>query len=393
MSNIKDSELNDEFIKKHINMIRDLYEGEKSLNEILNSKNKKKENFVLFDKDWLEKWKNIIGYENLKEKCAKCKNKEDVNKKVNEVRDFFIQLNAKQKLDELGKMDSSKLKRTSEKKQLINEDSDFIPILAIHSAYFSNSINSQITINSEISKGIIYICEPFPEKDKEQKLILLYKENEQSKELSKAIITIEAKDNIKNIVKDLSQKNIDEIKNQKGLNIKFSNPINTNVVKENKETPEMKKEFGDGLNKPKGRRSSLKGRDLQNKLDPNNLLKFQKDKRHSVSFGQANTFQFKQMKAMFQEKSDSTQEKKENKEEHKKFLESRKKSIKNEFLLVKELMKKKQDVIEEADDSDEEVKKNTDKNLKMGHEELNEESSSESRSDGSKSNSDNESEK
>ena len=393
MSNTKDSELNDEFIKKHINMIRDLYEGEKSLNEILNSKNKKKENFVLFDKDWLEKWKNIIGYENLKEKCAKCKTKEDVNKKVNEVRELFIQLNTKQKLDELGKMDSSKLKRTSEKKQLINEDSDFIPILAIHSAYFSNSINSQITINSEISKGIIYICEPFPEKDKEQKLILLYKENEQSKELSKAIITIEAKDNIKNIVKDLSQKNIDEIKNQKGLNIKFSNPINTNVVKENKETPEMKKEFGDGLNKPKGRRSSLKGRDLQNKLDPNNLLKFQKDKRHSVSFGQANTFQFKQMKAMFQEKSDSTQEKKENKEEHKKFLESRKKSIKNEFLLVKELMKKKQDVIEEADDSDEEVKKNTDKNIKMGHEELNEESSCGSRSDGSKSNSDNESEK
>ena len=55
MSNTKDSELNDEFIKRHINMIRDLYEGEKSLNEILNSKNKKKENFVLFDKDWLEK--------------------------------------------------------------------------------------------------------------------------------------------------------------------------------------------------------------------------------------------------------------------------------------------------------------------------------------------------
>ena len=391
MSNNKDSELNEEFIKKHINMIKDLYEGEKFLNEILHSKIKRKENFVLFDKDWLEKWKAIIGYETLKEKCAKCKTKEDVNKKVNEVKDLFIQLNTKQKLDELGKMDSSKLKRISDKKQLINEESDFIPILASHSAYFSNAINGQITINSEISKGIIYISEQFPEKDKEQKLILLYKENEQSKDLSKAIITFQGKDNIKNIIKDLTQKNIDEIMKQKDLNIKYTNPPNTNIVQENKAIPETK-EVGEGLNKLKGRRSSLKGKDLQSKLDPNNLLKFQQGKRHSVSFGQANTFQFKQMKAMFQEKSEATQEKKENKEEHKKFLESRKKSIKNEFLLVKELMKQKQDIIEEADDSDEEVKKNTDKNIKMGHEELKEESSSGSRSE-SKSNSDDEGEK
>jgi hypothetical protein len=179
---------------------------------------------------------------------------------------------------------------------------------------------------------------------------------------------------------------------QKDLNIKYTNPPNTNVVQENKAIPEIKVVGGEGLNKLKGRRSSLKGKDLQSKLDPNNLLKFQQGKRHSVSFGQANTFQFKQMKAMFQEKSEATQEKKENKEEHKKFLESRKKSIKNEFLLVKELMKQKQDIIEEADDSDEEVKKNTDKNIKMGHEELKEESSSGSRSE-SKSNSDNEGEK
>ena len=288
-------------------------------------------------------------------------------------------------------MDSSKLKRISDKKQLINEESDFIPILASHSAYFSNAINGQITINSEISKGIIYISEQFPEKDKEQKLILLYKENEQSKDLSKAIITFQGKDNIKNIIKDLTQKNLDEIMKQKDLNIKYTNPPSTNIVQENKAIPETK-EVGEGLNKLKGRRSSLKGKDLQSKLDPNNLLKFQQGKRHSVSFGQANTFQFKQMKAMFQEKSEATQEKKENKEEHKKFLESRKKSIKNEFLLVKELMKQKQDIIEEADDSDEEVKKNTDKNIKMGHEELKEESSSGSRSE-SKSNSDDEGEK
>ena len=129
--------------------------------------------------------------------------------------------------------------------------------------------------------------------------------------------------------------------------------------------------------KPAPRRSSLKTSDTGSKLDPQNLLKI-KGKRHSVSFGQSNTFQFKSMKAMFQESHDVDKPKKSNEEEHKKFIESRKKSIKNEFSLVKELMKQNKNIIEEIEDSEEEVKKNTDKNIKIGHENLNEESSSSS---------------
>ena len=126
------------------------------------------------------------------------------------------------------------------------------------------------------------------------------------------------------------------------------------------------------------RRSSLKGGNSGDKLDPNNLLKLKKGVRHSVSFGQSNTFQFKAMKAMFEESHDVNKQKKMAQEEHNKFLESRKKSIKNEFSIVKEMMKKNKNMIEELEDSDEEVKKNTDKNVKIGHEALNEENSSES---------------
>ena len=126
------------------------------------------------------------------------------------------------------------------------------------------------------------------------------------------------------------------------------------------------------------RRSSLKG---NKPIDPNQLLKIKKGARHSVSFGQSNTFQFKAMKAMFQESHDVDKPKKSTEEEHKKFVESRKKSIKNEFCLVKEMLKKNKNIIEELEDSDEEVKKNTDKNIKIGHDNLNEESSSNSNSD------------
>ena len=137
----------------------------------------------------------------------------------------------------------------------------------------------------------------------------------------------------------------------------------------------------DEVKKPSARRSSLKATDSGSKLDPQNILKIKGGKRHSVSFGQSNTFQFKAMKAMFQESYDADKPKKSNEEEHKKFVESRKKSIKNEFSLVKELMKKNKNIIEEVEDWDEEVKKNTDKNVQIGHENLNEESGSSSGSD------------
>ena len=379
--NNKDFSLSDEFIKKHINMIKELYEGEIFLdNEVLNSKNKTKSNFVLFDKDWLEKWKTIVGYETLKEKCIKCKTEADVNSLINEVRNLFIQLNTKEKLDELGKMESSKLKKISSKKSYLNEESNFVPKLAFNSMFFTKSINGMITINSEISKGVIYIYEPFPEKNKEQKLILLYKGNEQNKDFKKSIITLPKDVNIKNVIKDLSKKNIEEILNQKEYNIKNINPIsNKEGEKPKDEGEKKKKEIEDDLekSKPKARRSSLKENGLHTKLDPENLLKYPKAQRRSVSFGQVNTFLFKKMKANFEEKTDDTDSKKVNKEEHKKFVEFRKKSIKNEFLLVKEMMKKDQNTIKELEDSDEEVKKNTDQNVKIGKEELNEEDSSE----------------
>ena len=82
-NNSKDSELNDDFIMKHIKMIKELYEGEKILNEKINNKKYKKvESFELFDRGWLENWKNIVGYENLKEKIILCKTTEDMNKKI-----------------------------------------------------------------------------------------------------------------------------------------------------------------------------------------------------------------------------------------------------------------------------------------------------------------------
>ena len=193
-NNKKDSEIKDDFIIKHINMIGELCEAENFLNnKILNSKIKKQESFVIFDKAWLEKWKIIVGYEELKEKCFKCKKDEEKKKIIGEVRELFIKLNTKQKLDELGKMDSTHLQKITGKNKIkfINEESNFLPVLSHLCGYFMNSINSPLTIKSEISNGVIYFQNQYPDKNKEQKLILLYKDKENSNDFIRPVITLE----------------------------------------------------------------------------------------------------------------------------------------------------------------------------------------------------------
>ena len=221
------SEIKDDFIIKHIKMIKELYEAETFLDEkILSTGVNKKENFVLFDKDWLTKWKNIVGFEKLKDKCKSCNTDAEKINLINEVRNIFIELDTPQKLKELGDMDASKLKKDN-KKNTINEESNFVPILSHKCAYFSNSIKGKFTINSEISKGVIFIHDLFPDKNKEQKLILLYKEAGKNQDFIRPVITLDPKAKIQNVVKELKNKPINEILNKKEFNIKIVKPIET----------------------------------------------------------------------------------------------------------------------------------------------------------------------
>ena len=105
----------------------------------------------------------------------------------------------------------------------------------------------------------------------------------------------------------------------------------------------------------RGKRSSLK---MPGKIDKNEIMNNAKKKRNSVSFkfGENN---FKELRARFE----NVEPQKKNEEKNNKFIEDRKKSIKNEFSLVKELLKNKEiEVINEND----EVQENTNKNVQVG---------------------------
>ena len=125
------------------------------------------------------------------------------------------------------------------------------------------------------------------------------------------------------------------------------------------------------------RRSSLKAESNDPKIG--SLLN-RKNKRNSVSFGQSCTFQFKEMKATFKESKDLNENQKEKAEKHKNFVENRRKSIQNEFSLVKEMMKNKMDEEDDDSEGEKQLKQNTSRNIKMGHEALDEVSESSSSS-------------
>ena len=137
----------------------------------------------------MKKWKIIVCYEKLKDKCKNCEiERKSSQKLIDEVRSLFIENDTKKKLNDLGEMDCTKLQKKIRNKVLINVESNFVPILSHQCAYFSKYIIKQITVNAQISNGVIYIHDLFPAKNEEQKLILLYKDPEDNKEFMKNII-------------------------------------------------------------------------------------------------------------------------------------------------------------------------------------------------------------
>ena len=139
-------ELSDDFVILQIKRIKELYDGELLLENILNSKTEKEKYIVLFDKEWLDSWKNIIGYDILKEKCKNYSKNFNNKKLLDEVRIIFKKLKTKEKLEELGIMDCSHLINYSNNKKLINEKSNFIPIVNDECVYFNNIIKNNLTV-------------------------------------------------------------------------------------------------------------------------------------------------------------------------------------------------------------------------------------------------------
>ena len=113
------------------------------------------------------------------------------------------------------------------------------------------------------------------------------------------------------------------------------------------------------------KRSSL--RNSTNNLNIKEYIIHKPQKRNSVSWKMGN-LNLEKMKTTFENIENKNE--KEIEEKNKKFKEARRRSVINEFTLVKEMLSKNKIAVEEIEDDDE-IKKNTEKNLENGKKALN----------------------
>ena len=101
----KDKEL-ERFLDHQIKLINEYSDGEKQFDKNLNENlhtNIIKYQIDILNKEWIKKWKEIVGYEKIKEKCKIFNRNHNENLK-DELYDFFIKNNIKKKFEELGKI-------------------------------------------------------------------------------------------------------------------------------------------------------------------------------------------------------------------------------------------------------------------------------------------------
>ena len=218
--NKEDKKELERFLDHQINLISEFFEGEEIFDKNLELNTQCQIN--LLNKEWVKKWKEIVGYEQIKEKCKKYNNnKNNKNNKTlkDEIYNILIQNNAKEKLKELGKMNFRNIKKDSNIENgnniLFNEAIDFIPIPDLYCIYLNKFIedNNNNKVSGSFNKGKCFLYKEFNKKDKiKDKKILI--NNDEFNALMVALGEEE-----ETFINRVKNKTFEELMNDKNLNV------------------------------------------------------------------------------------------------------------------------------------------------------------------------------
>ena len=345
----------DDFVKYQIKAINDYYGWEIYREEIIEKKViKKNQQFRLFETKWLDKWKEYISYEKIKDKC-KAYNEKASDSLFKEIKDQLSILNSQQKINELGNMNSQNLilKNNNHKNKNLskfNEESDFIPILNSFCCYFKTD---NIYASGDFIKGKCILNNTF-NKNEEKKLVIF--EKEINNELCKTIISLEPKEDIYKIKEELKSKTTKDIINNKQFNIKIIKK--EIIVKEDNLTKENKNK----LEEIKNSNEILNGEPDKN--NQNIEQKIEKEKKEEGVYIKNEEEEEKEKKEE-EERKKKVEEEKNKKEEEEKEKKEEGIYIKNE----EEEGKRKKEEEEKMKKEEEEEKKKKEEEEKMKKEE------------------------
>ena len=271
------------FVDNQIKRINEYAKWEEFFNDTLSKKViRKNKQFNIVDKEWIEKWKEYVGFEEIKEKCKKFSEKENQTMKQ-EISEFLLKKNAKQKLEELGPLDCSKIKRQNNKFIFFEETSNFLPIESFNFNYFKPK--DVIAVNGDFIKGKCFLNNINFAKNENKKIVIIEKNNHNN-EIKEAIITLEAKEDIKKVKEELSEKSLEEILNDERFKNKI---IEKEIVKKNKsenKEQEIEKPKNEKLanEKPENRGTDNKGQEneIPNKEPENEKSKSEKPQNKEI---------------------------------------------------------------------------------------------------------------
>ena len=230
------------FYEKEYYRLFDYYKSENYKRFLLSKKIiRKNELFFLCDKDWLMKWKDLRGYDQIKDKLKKYEEIKDNVIKIKlkeEIIQFFIKREKEKNIDDIGKMNNDKLLRKDKKGSIIpyfEEESYFEPIPRSYSSYLENVMDRKITVSGEFGVGALLISNPLFEKNSKKKIVVFYLNDDN--QFQKGIFTFNNKEDINKKINVVNKINFEEViveKEKEGKNVNEIEGMDFKIIKEDK---------------------------------------------------------------------------------------------------------------------------------------------------------------
>ena len=214
----------DEFVNTQIKRINEFSIWEDYFDNVLSKKiTRKNLQFNILDKEWIEKWKECVEYEKIKEKCKTFSKKENAVLKK-EISNILMNENAKKKLEDLGQLDCSKIKKESKNNKtkvnmaFFEETSNFIPIETLQFYYFNSK--EKLYANGDFINGKCFITNTMFDKN-EKKRVVIFEKSKHNNEINEALLTLEPNEDIKKVKQDLKDKTLEDMMNDNQLKNKI----------------------------------------------------------------------------------------------------------------------------------------------------------------------------
>ena len=205
--------------------------------------------FLICDKNWIIKWKDLLGYDKIKDKLIKIneeKNDKLKKKLKEEIKQYLINRENENKKYDIGKMNNVKLLKKNKKGNVIDyfeEERNFEVIDELRARSLTKVMDKEIKAIGKFLKGVLLIYNLTFDKDSNKKIVAFF-ENKDN-QIQKEIFTVGKNEDIKekmNVISEIVFKKMIEKKEKEGKNDNIIEGMNFKLIKNDLKIENIKEE-------------------------------------------------------------------------------------------------------------------------------------------------------